>query len=341
MSPSRELKLFGLDLTHVWDSVRVGIQQLLYGEESGILSRFYPHIEVRDHDGFERLSSVSQQGGDPGLASQDLCAVLLPDDQVLIRDEQFPLGIEAHLEEAVAQFAVLNSPFSSDETIWGWRLVSRGPHLSIRIALTSRSAVNDFLSTAQPDLLGGSKRYEVWAATQSAPIVLNGFDEGIRREAYHKKLVEACALAALVTVIGAGLLFFPSAWLSIKASQLEELLAETEARVEEVAIVRTELVDAQQSLSEVGSFFSQRHHYYDWLNALAAMTPDSVYLYRLSIEGPQLTIYGFAENAADYQGQLAASGLFSDLSAPTAFAYDTRAERERFSLVMSLSGENQ
>jgi Tfp pilus assembly protein PilN len=72
---------------------------------------------------------------------------------------------------------------------------------------------------------------------------------------------------------------------------------------------------------------------------LAAVTPDSVYLNRLSIKDNVLTVSGLAVNAADYQAVLVESGIFSDVTAPAAFTLDNRANRERFTLTMGLVTE--
>ena len=123
------------------------------------------------------------------------------------------------------------------------------------------------------------------------------------------------------------------------AQQYSDLLQETEQRSKQIVAVRGELVNAQERVSEAGHFFSEQVAYRPWLHRLAAVTPDSVYLNRLSIKDNVLTVSGLAVNAADYQAVLVESGIFSDVTAPAAFTLDNRANRERFTLTMGLVTE--
>jgi len=86
-------------------------------------------------------------------------------------------------------------------------------------------------------------------------------------------------------------------------------------------------------------FFAGRVSYDRWLDVIADLTPDSVYLTRMGLEEDRLTISGMAENAAEYQTTLAASGLTSELSAPSAFTRDARTGLERFTLTMQLGAQ--
>jgi len=342
MGPTRDLNLFGLDLSKFWDSALLALRQLLYGDEAGVYARFFPHVQIHSQDDFEPQGfGVGQQSASE-IAPLSVDAVILPDDLVLIWEERLPSTAEAHLEQALTHVVASQTPFNAEETVWGWRMYSRDDqYLSVRVAITSRDGVRDFVSEVSSKLSAASGKYEVWAMADGRPIILQGFDEDIRRRAYHKKLIDICGVAALTVIFISLLLYLPSTWLSIKATQLETLLAETETRVSEVSKVRSDLVEAQAALSQVGSFFDDSYHYHDWLNAIAATTPDSVYFYRLGFKGGKLTVSGFADNAADYQGRLASSGLVSELLAPTAFAFDSRVDRERFSLVMSLGAQTQ
>jgi Tfp pilus assembly protein PilN len=117
------------------------------------------------------------------------------------------------------------------------------------------------------------------------------------------------------------------------------MLAATEQRSEGVVVVRGALVEAQERVSEAERFFSDHVSYRPWLHKVAAATPDSVYLNRLSIKEDVLTVSGLAVNAADYQAAMVEAGSFSEVTAPAAFTLDNRASRERFTLTMTLTPE--
>ena len=336
MSLSSDLTLFGVDLTRFWRSFQLGFRQLLYGEEAGIHAALFPAARVVLDD--IRLSEEGDlewevdKHGDSSTAT----AFVLPEDLTLRRLEQLPLKAETYIEEAIAQLAVMSSPFESGDTVWGWRLVSRDKvGLEVDMAIASRRGISEYLQHLSAGSVALADGAEVWASGDNPPIVMRGFGESQRVEQYQRMLLGLGAKFALAMLIGLLVLFLPSAWLSIKAGQLEAVLDETENRSSGVTATRSSLVSAQNSLRGVQTYFEDRLLYHDWLNAIAHLTPDSVYFYRMSLESGQLTINGFAENAADYQGRLAASGLFSDLFSPTAFAFDSRAGLERFTLTMS------
>ena len=133
----------------------------------------------------------------------------------------------------------------------------------------------------------------------------------------------------------------PVIWSWQTAQQYGELLYETEQRSAEIVKVREALVEAQDRVSEANEFFSSHETYRPWLHKVAAITPDEVYLYRLSIKNDLLTVSGLAVNAADYQAGLVDSALFVDVTAPAAFTLDNRVNRERFTLTMGLSAQGE
>lgn len=336
MSLSSDLTLFGVDLARFWRSFQLGVRQLFYGEEAGIHAVLFPAARVVLDD--IRLI----QAGDLELEvdkhgdSSTATAFVLPEDLTLRRLEKLPSKAEIYIEEAIAQLAAMSSPFESGDTVWGWRLVSRDEaSLEIDMAIASRRGISEYLQHLSEGSVALADGAEIWASGDNPPIVMRGFGEGQRVDQYQRILLELGAKFALALLIGLLVLFLPSAWLSIKAGQLEAHLYETENRAGSVTATRSNLVNAQNSLSGVQTYFEDRLLYHDWLNAIANFTPDNVYFYRMSLESDQLTVNGFAENAADYQGRLAASGLFSDLFSPTAFAFDSRAGLERFTLTMS------
>ena len=146
-------------------------------------------------------------------------------------------------------------------------------------------------------------------------------------------LIKQCSRAVLALMM---ILSVPSIWLSQSAAQLVQMQSETEARTRGVVAVRDDLMSRQEKLERAAAFFDDYPDYRPWIHTLSAMTPDSVFLNRLGLKQAELTISGLAENAADYQTQLATSGRFDELSAPSAFTRDARAGAERFTLVMTL-----
>lgn len=330
----RELKLFGLDLSEIGRQFRLASEQLLYGPEAGLWDKRAPKITVLEQNDSDNKQLPWQ---DEGGQQKRHVALLLPDEAVLLKTERLPQSAEIHLDEVLGHSVRAISPFDADETRWGWRVSDRSEmDIELEIAVTSSSLLERCVADARTQGLPALSVVEIWARGASGVITMAGYGEAQRRSQYRKELLTLVSRYALTALVLLGLIALPSAWAAMKANQLDQLLKETEARARSVTQIRDDMLRAGEDLKAAQQFFSDRIYYQNWLNLLADLTPDSSYLVTLEIKTDRLTVNGFSENAADYQGILAASGHFSNLAAPSAFRFDSRAKRERFTLAMTL-----
>ena len=227
-----------------------------------------------------------------------------------------------------------------EETCWGYLVKERrGQVIVAEVAILARRTISEMLSEAAertnlPDL-----PVDVLVASSAGYIPVVGYQNSRRRKRYYSTLKEYALRFAVVMV---GLLFLmtlPAIMMSQNAQQYADLAAETTERTREIVGVRGQLVEAQAAVLAANDFFSDYPLYRRWLHRIAELTPDSVYLNRMAMEGAEVTITGLAENAADYQALLTGSGLFLNVTAPSAFSLDSRAGRERFTLTMRLIPE--
>ena len=330
----RNLNLFGLDLNGIWQHCRLAAEQLLFGTDSGLWDRYAPPVVVIKQDDVEiretpRLFSGGQQSA--------RIALVLSDDVVLLKTEILPQAAEIHLHEVLAHSVKASSPFGEEDTRWGWRIVRRdGQDIELETAVTSSQLLERAVSDSYSSGLNADVPLEVYAKGKSGMITLPGYAEKERRAEYLGALRSALSQFAVTALVLLGLISLPAGWATIKAGQLEQLLDQTEERARAVTQVREDMMRAGENLVDAQHFFSDRFYYQDWLNLVASLTPDSAFLITLNLKGDSLTVNGLSDNAADYQGVLAASGYFSDLSAPSAFRFDSRSKRERFTLTMTL-----
>jgi len=332
--------LFGLDLTRLVDRLNLGLAQLLWSEEVGLRRWFYPaarllNADTADLDAYPRLISRNDQ------SEQDLPnAVLFPAELTLSKMVELPLDAEIDLPTAMKFEVLSNSPFTEQDTAFGWRTVSReAGSLRVALVIASRAKIISLLEEHtgfDPEAL---LHCEVWVQTHDLMVQFAGFGGAVRRALYFRRLanwggkVTAMALALFL------LLAIPAAMLSVRSSQIAELLVATELEAESAAAARNTLVTIEDNVLVAREFFAGRVSYDRWLDVIADLTPDSVYLTRMGLEEDRLTISGMAENAAEYQTTLAASGLTSELSAPSAFTRDARTGLERFTLTMQLGAQ--
>ncbi|MFL2502655.1 MAG: PilN domain-containing protein [Luminiphilus sp.] len=334
MSEVNQLSLFGLDLSGLYRRAALGVHQVLWGDEVGLRAWLSPALPTFQLSELERVAS------DELLNPEIGCQVLLPEAQVLVTRMTLPASAEIFLEEAAAAHVTSHSPFTGEETCWGSKIVDRsGDALAVEIIIVARSTAEAAATAVRRAFAPQEVPFGLSAHTDRACVALNGYQDAALDAPYLANLKQyvlrlggALAGTAFLTII-------PVIWSLQTAQQYSDLLQETEQRSKQIVAVRGELVDAQERVSEAGRFFSEQVAYRPWLHRLAAVTPDSVYLNRLSIKGNVLTVSGLAVNAADYQAFLVESGIFSDVTAPAAFTLDNRANRERFTLTMGLVTE--
>jgi len=330
--------LFGLDLSRLVDMAKLALQHLIWGDEAGIRRRLYPTASLvngvaLDLDQYAKFSSDADSN-DP---NQPL-ALLFPAELSLAKTIQLPSEVEIDLAEALFFEIASHSPFANEDTCSGWRLISRdSTSITVALAIASRSSVMSFIDAQAQALETSLANCEVWTETGSALVQLEGFGDGARRALYHQRLFGMGRQLALVTLAACLLSAMPAALLAARSDQLSGVLELTELDARAAASARAEMVALEDKVLTAREFFYDRVLYDAWLNTVAELTPDSVYLTRLGLEGDRLTISGMAVNAAEYQTTLASSGLVDDLSAPSAFTRDARTGRERFTLTMRLA----
>ena len=334
MSEVNQLSLFGLDLSGLYRRAVLGVHQVLWGDEAGLRAWLSPALPTYQLSELERVAS------DELLNPEIGCQVLLPEAQVLVTRMTLPASAEIFLEEAAAAHVTSHSPFTGEETCWGSKIVDRSEDaLAVEIIIVARNTADAAATAVRRAFTPQEVPFGLSANTDRACVALNGYQDAALDAPYLANLKQYVLRLGGALAGIAFLAIIPVIWSMQTAQQYSDLLSETEQRSKQIVAVRGELVDAQERVSEAGRFFSEQVAYRPWLHRLAAVTPDSVYLNRLSIKDNVLTVSGLAVNAADYQAVLVESGIFSDVTAPAAFTLDNRANRERFTLTMGLVTE--
>jgi general secretion pathway protein L len=330
--------LFGLDLSQLTRGLKLAIHQIIWGEESGLRRKFYPAARIINANEpiMEPYSNLIVDAGQRD--SPEPLAMLFPDEFALLRTVQLPLEAEIDLGEAMYFEISSHSPFPSEDTCSGWRVTSRdADSLYIAFAIASRSTVRAYINEHAGSEITPSDELEIWTGSRDCLVQLDGFGGRARRNLYYRRLLNRGRALLLLLSAVCMLIAFPAAILAARSQQLQDVLVSIEAEARNASSLRVSTVALEGQVLAARDFFTDRAVYDFWLNAIAEVTPDSVYLTRLGLEGDRLTISGMAVNAAAYQTTLASSGLVTDLSAPSAFTRDARTGRERFTLTMRLA----
>ena len=344
MADQSQWNLFGLDLSKLVARARLGVSQLCLDPRSSIYrwccpaATFYADAAepwVRRPE----VPSFLPDTFRAAVTESDAVAAVVPEQSVLCRSLNLPLEAEIELPQVVSFEVSAHTPFPHDQTVSGWQVTGRtSDQLQVVIVMTARQAVEAALAHAAVSSGTLRSEAEVWAETQQGLVMLPGFGEAARRQQYFRALGGLAGQTGLICAAVLAVLLVPLMWLNISSAQLDAQLVEIQQRAAKVTTIRDALSDLEASVAIAEDFFKDRPLYDEWLNQLAHVTPDSVFLQRLQLQSSQLTITGLAENAADYQTILASSVGFSSPEAPTAFTRDTQQNRERFVLVMQLAG---
>ena len=333
MTVENQFNLFGLDLSVGVRRLLVGFRQLLWGDEAGIKQWFCPDLSLT-------YVGDLNESGLADIAERGWVQLVIPEDQVLEANLILPKGVELYLDEAIESHVLASSPFSAEQTCWGCCIADRSisGDLNVDIVILSREVATRTCALIQDAPGCRNVAISLWAEVFGSPIEIRQISDERWRQEYFGNLRE---FAGRLTLGALGLIFLsciPVFWFAQQADHYSTLRREVELRAAEVTRVRQTLVDTRSKLESAHAFLSSQPTYRRWLHKIAEVTPDNVYLSRLALEGTQLTISGFASNAADYQSALANTGLFSDITAPSAFTLDSRAGLERFSLIMAIDG---
>ena len=334
MNEVNQLSLFGLDLSGLYRRALLGVDQVLWGDEVGLRAWLSPEVH------YYHLSELESLASTEAAPATEIVQVLLPESEVLVTHMKLPVSAEIFLSEAVAAHVQSHTPFAWEETCSGSKIVERAEgSISITIIIVARSTADAAALVARRALAAGETPFGLSAEAGGAVVKLDGYQHPALDAPYLENLRQFAVRTAVAVSGMAFLAMIPVIWSMQTAQQYSDMLAETELRSEGVVAVRGALAEAQERVSEAGRFFSEHVSYRPWLHKVAAATPDSVYLNRLSIEEDVLTVSGLAVNAADYQAAMAETGSFSEVTAPAAFTLDNRASRERFTLTMTLASE--
>ena len=335
MSVDKQLNLFGLDLGSVLRRVLLGFEQLIWGRESGLREWVCGPFQPQS---FEALEAASLAGT---LDQQEILSVLIPNDQYLVSEIDIPAEAELYLDEAARNFALSNSPFAIEQLVWGHAITTRTESsLRLAIAFASKSTAEELLRRVEALRPGGRNgSISLWGVCGLVPVPFHDYPAKLANDQYRSSLRQLGGVGFLVLCIAVFTLYLPAMWISQNAGHYEALLTEVREETRSIVEIRQRLVLSQSMRDEAHAFFDRTSYYGPWLHRIAALTPDSVYLNRLSLENERLTISGSAENAADYQASLAAENVFVNLNAPSAFTRDRRDGRERFTLSMELKRE--
>ncbi|MFN2288648.1 MAG: hypothetical protein ABR578_09995 [Chromatocurvus sp.] len=337
MNRDQQWTLFGYDTRQVGQHWLAAWRDLLWGTDSPLRQRLDEVVVTRCDAGERVYQSGVEIQGDVSLPAEPCRAICLPDDLLLHKTLTLPLAAESELPSVIALEVNANSPFSHDDTAFGWRVRERsGTQLQVDLLIASRSAIMAWLGKAH-DIHDRQAR-ELWGDSGAGMVVLGGFGEARRESRYRTRLLRAGVMSG----VALGLLLL-IAGLAAGARQVElgrmEALADSTAReAESAAALRTSLAEANRQIRAARDIVASYPNPHVEIARLTRLLDDTAFAAHMSVRGDVIRLRGRATDAAAVMQRLSAQPQYSEVTAPQAIVRVGNTDLEQFYLDIRLAG---
>jgi general secretion pathway protein L len=264
---------------------------------------------------------------------------VIPEEQSLVKPIGLPFAAKAHIEEAVRYQIERLSPFKSDNTLYGVKLLeseARANELRLQLIIISKALVQD-LETRGARLglpidrfaieRAGCGALEPLAFTSEAPVAT-------------KLPLAAKALLATSLILIVSLLLVPvlGKWkrqealgrevglLKPKADQVLKLAGERD----KIIALRGQVIGLKRAGTPPVAILSK----------LSELLDDHSFLFEVRMEGAIVTMSGFSTDASKLAQRLGAISVFKSVKFSGPVLRDQQAARDRFTLVLELAASS-
>jgi len=327
-------QLFGIDLTRLPLAWMQG-----WREVAGWpwVARFVPRIPVEVHDAEGAVAVRNGATRATLTGARPLVAALeLPDEGVLLRTLRLPALPDRELRSALELEVAAVSPFAPEQTIWGWSVEPQAEgavgSTAVTLAIASRAYVDQRLAAAVPRLTKGMP-VEVWARSGDAVIVLQGFDEPIRRRLERRRLAVLVGQLVLAGVLLLALAAIPALQARQRISDAEQQFALLRTSVADDLGLRDALVQQRLKADAVHAHFGEPADLLGLLGQVTRLVPDDAYVtaFRWEHNG-SASIRGLAADAAALIDRIGAEPGLTLARSPAAISRDRSTQLETFSI---------
>ena len=333
--------LFGFDLSRSAQFVRLGISQVLHDQGSWFASTFQPSLWVKVGDRWAgwrdtgKMLSIPHHPYREYKSEECFLAANIPADLVLFKRFQFPESEEALLAEAIAMEVAVSSPFAEEEQIAGWKIIGRAnASLEVLIGISSRVAAETSLAEVANEMgTPAPHAVSVCALHENEHLIeFQGYGDATREQLYLRALRKSTsAIGAIVALICLALALpvVSSAYRSARLAAQFESIKEEAAAVDR----SIELLHLQRArLNSILEDFKSRPDFASRLESIAGTAPDGTFLEGLRIEGSEVEVTGYSDNAANYLRLLTEQDMYTNVNARSAFLREPRSGLERFTI---------
>ncbi len=325
-------ELFGYDMRQLGGHWLAAWRSLVWDDDSPLRKHLDEVVCLRGDGG----PVLYQAGKVSAQASFECEAVLLPDALALSKPLRLPTAAEGDLEAVLALEVNANSPFSADDTAYGWHLVERDEsQLQLVLVIVSMSAVMAYLGR-QYDIHDVHAR-EVWAAADGAMVVLRGFGEHKREARYRKRLRRCGAMLAVTAVLVLLMAGVAAGAKRAELLQVETLAASVQNGAAQASRMRTSLALANQTIGAVNNVVGLYPNPHYEIARLTQLLDDDAHIVQFAMSGREIRLRGRAADAASVMQKLTDEPAYAEVTAPQAIVKVGNTGLEQFSLNINLN----
>lgn len=338
---ANQWSLFGYDMRSIGLLWTRAWQDVLYSEQSPLRWRFDEPVQVHTDSAPLMYKAGREQRSEGAVVNECVqCeALVVPDALTLTRTLTIPANVEGELDAVLALEVAANSPFDADDTVSGWKEVSRSDDaLTLVLIVAARSALMEWLATHHPGR--EANMTELWAPHDEVYVVLRGFGESRRELLYRKRLmrvggVVTAILACIYLALGLFVLEHRAATAQVKTLQ-QQVLVSSRA----VSERRESLLASNSAIEAANALTASHPNPHVEVARLTRLLEDGAYIAHFSMRGTDLRIRGRAQDAASVMQTLSAEPAFASVTAPQAITAVGNSGVEQFYLDLELSQEH-
>jgi len=313
----------GFDLRNLYLKWRASWVEFFYSKDSMIAKCLAEPVKVYRKDVYEYY--LGDQAVEECAVKSN--AVFLPEDICLTKTINVPASVECDILGIISLEVKASSPFSEDETCYGWRVLSRTRKaLSVELVIVSNLMVQGYLRS----LDACSENVEVWYESDLGVIEINGFGELARIQRYEKKL-RLFGFSIFIVIFL--LLLLPIVPTAFKYIEMKKVGEQFELAKEGAAMaldLREKLLKKNEVFSVLREIYQNRYHSLEELERLSILLPDDAYSSSITMKDNSIRLEGLSDDAASLMQVLIQEPRYSSVTSPSAFRKEGRLGKERF-----------
>ncbi len=327
-------ELFGYDMRQLGRHFVAAWRDLLWAYDSPVRTHLDEPVRLQTRQG----ARVYHAGHETDAAEADCNAVLLPEEEVLVRRLRLPLAVEADLESAIALEVAANSPFATADTGHGWYISGRTEDtLQLDLVIVSLSAAMAFIGQHYDS--HDAHAQEAWVEVDGNMVVIRGFGEGARERCYRRRLIRVGAMVALAAVLLLTLAGVGAGFKKLELGRVEGLANVVQREAADASRMRAMLGSANETVGAVNDILARYPNAHHELARLTEILGDSAYVERLSVGAQEIDLRGRASDAAAVMEMLTEQADYSGVIAASPIRKIPGTSVEQFHLKIQLRGQ--